>query len=183
MTDNFQFLKNKVKEIENWLAKEFSTIRTGRATPVLLDNVLVDLYGVKTPLKQVGAMGVENTRTLRLTLWDKSQTKNVEIALQAANLGVSISADQGVIRIIFPELTADKRKLLSKIAKEKIEQARISLRLERERVWNEIQAKERAGKIPEDEKFRLKNELQKIIDEANKNLEASGARKEAEIAE
>lgn len=182
MAYNFVALQNEIKEVEAWLARELSAIRTGRATPALLDNVMVESYGARLPLKQVGAIGVEDPRTLRLTLWDKSGMRSVESALQAANLGVSITADADSIRIIFPELTSEKRQILSKLTRDKVEQAKISLRQERERTWNEIQAKEKAGELSEDDKFRLKNDLQKIIDEAGKRLEDAGKRKEAEIA-
>jgi ribosome recycling factor len=181
MAYNFNLLKAEIKEIEEWLAREFSAIRTGRATPALLDGVSVESYGSRVSLKQVGAIGVEDPRTLRITLWDKSQMRGVESAVQAANLGVSITSDSVSLRIIFPELTADKRKILNKVANEKIEQARISLRQAREKTWNDIQAKEKSGEVSEDEKFRLKDELQKIIDSANQYLNEAGKRKQTEI--
>lgn len=181
MAYNFNGFKAEIKQVEEWLAREFSSIRTGRATPALLDGVQVEAYGAKMPLKQVGAIGVEDPRTLKISLWDKSQAGAVQTAIQVANLGVSVSADQDSLRIIFPELTADKRKLLSKLAHEKVEQARITLRQAREKTWNEIQAKEKSGEVSEDEKFRLKDELQKMVDEANKQLEEAAKRKQAEI--
>lgn len=181
MAYNFNAFQTEIKEIEDWLAREFSAIRTGRATPALLDGVQVESYGTRLPLKQVGAIGVEDSRTLRVTLWDKSQMRVVESALQAANLGVSISADAEALRLTFPELTADKRKILIKLANEKIEQAKISLRQAREKVWNDIQAREKDGAVTEDEKFRLKDELQKLVDGAGKKFEEAGKRKQTEI--
>lgn len=183
MAYNFNDFRNQIKEIESWINREFSSIRTGRATPALLDGVSVESYGARLPLKQVGAVGVEDPRTLKISLWDKSQTRAVESAIQAANLGVSVSTDPtGALRITFPDLTSDKRKILSKLAQDKIEQARITLRQEREKVWNDIQAKEKAGELTEDDRFRLKDELQKLVDEANKLFETAGERKQAEIA-
>lgn len=181
MAYNFNNLKTEIKEIDEWLAREFAAIRTGRATPALLDGVQVESYGAKVPLKQVGAIGVEDPRTLKITLWDKSQMRGVESGIQAANLGVSVTADATSIRVIFPELTADKRKILTKVANEKIEQARISLRQAREKTWNEIQTKEKGGEISEDERFRLKDELQKLVDEANRQFDEAGKRKQTEI--
>lgn len=165
------------------MAREFGSIRTGRATPALLDGVMVESYGAKMPLRQVGSIGVEDVRSLRVTLWDKEQVKAVEQAIQLANLGVSVSVDGPSIRVTFPELTADKRKLLIKLANEKAEEARISVRKEREKAWNDIQAQERDGTISEDEKFRLKDELQKLVDQTNEHIKASFERKEAEIAQ
>src|SRR6185369_4821137 len=118
MPYNFNAFKQKTKEIEEWLAREFTTIRTGRASPALLDSVQVESYGAKVPLRQVASISVEDPRTLKLTLWDKSQQKSVESAVTAANLGVSIGGDSSGVRIIFPELTADKRKVLLKLANE-----------------------------------------------------------------
>lgn len=181
MPYSFNQLKSKTKESNDWLAKEFASIRTGRATPALLDGVQVESYGARVPLKQVGAIAVEDPRTLRITLWDQSQVRGVESAIAQANLGVSLTTDGTSVRVIFPELTADKRKLLLKLANEKTEEAKISLRKEREKVWNEIQAKEKSKELSEDEKFRLKDELQKIMDEESKKLDALKLRKETEI--
>jgi ribosome recycling factor len=181
MAYNFNSFKTEIKEIDEWLAREFAAIRTGRATPALLDSVQVESYGARVPLKQVGAIGVEDHHTLRVTLWDKSQMRGVESGIQAANLGVSVTSDATSIRIIFPALTADKRKILNKLASDKVEQARISLRQAREKTWNEIQAKEKEGEISEDERFKLKDELQKLVDGANQQLEEAGKRKQTEI--
>ncbi len=181
MPYNFSPFKAKTKEIEEWLKREMAGIRTGRATPALLDGVTVESYGSRLPLKQLGAVNIEDVRSLRVTLWDKSQMKEVESAISSANLGVSVSSDQASLRIIFPELTADKRQILQKVAHEKIEEARISLRKEREKVWNDIQTKEQAGEIPEDEKFRGKNDLQKLVDEANQTFGDIAKRKADEI--
>ena len=181
MTYNFTAFKTRAKEIEGWLQKEMSSIRTGRATPALLDSVQVDSYGARMPLKQVGSINIEDARTLRVTLWDKTQVRAVESAIAASNLGVSAVGDGSSVRVSFPELTADKRKLLLKLSNDKVEEARVSLRKERERIWGDIQTKERAGELSEDDKFRSKEELQKLVDEENAQLEAAGQRKEEEI--
>lgn len=181
MAYNFSPLKNRVKEIEEWLVGEYSSIRTGRATPALLDSVDVDSYGSRTPLKHLGSITIEDPRTLRVTLWDKTQVKAAESAIASANLGVSAVADGMSIRVTFPELTAEKRKLLNKLAGEKLEEAKITLRKDREKTWNDIQAKEKEGEMSEDEKFRNKDELQKIIDEATAKFVAHNDKKEAEI--
>ncbi|MBI2099954.1 MAG: ribosome recycling factor [Candidatus Vogelbacteria bacterium] len=181
MPYNFSGLKLKAKETEEWLKKEFAAIRTGRATPALLDSVTAESYGARVALKTLGAINIEDVRSLRLTLWDKTQMKSVESAITAANLGVSVTADATSLRVIFPELTADKRKLLQKAAHDKTEEARVSLRQERERVWHDIQSKEKEGNLTEDEKFHFKDELQKIVDEGNKQLDEIAKRKEVEI--
>jgi len=175
-------LKGKITEIEDWLIKEFSGIRTGKATPVLLDNVLVDNYGAKTPIKFIASISVEDAKTLKVVPWEKSQVKGIETAIAQANLGLSTAPDQTGLRVIFPDLTDDRRKALLKIVGEKLEEARISLRKEREKFWNDIQEKEKSGEISEDEKFRLKDELQKFIDGGNFSFDEIVERKKKEIS-
>lgn len=182
MAYDFKQFKTRVLEVTDWLQKEMMSIRTGRATPTLLDSIQVESYGSRVPLKQVGSINVEDPRTLRVTLWDKEQVRGVESAIAASNLGVSAIADGNSVRVVFPELTTEKRTILLKLAKDKVEEARISLRKERERVWSDIQDQERTGQVSEDEKFRLKDELQKMIDAENKNLEEINKRKEGEIS-
>ena len=99
----------------------------------------------------------------------------------AANLGLSVATDDAGIRVIFPQLTTESRQTLVKVLKEKLEESRITVRKERERVWDDIQALEKEGKLPEDDKFRAKDELQKIITETNDRLEANFVKKEKEV--
>jgi ribosome recycling factor len=178
---NFSIFKTKLGEVEEWLGREYLGVRTGKAAPAVLDSVMVDSYGSKTPLKHVAAIGIEDARTIRVTPWDKSQLSAIQTAIDVANLGLSVSPDSTGLRVIFPALTEERRKMLIKLMGEKLEDARISVRKEREKVWAEIQAEEKAGKLSEDEKFKAKDELQKMIDEANKKLEDLASKKETEI--
>ena len=179
---NFSQFKDKTLSTTKWLNQEFSGLRTGRSTPALLDNVMVDSYGAKTPLTHVASISVEDARSLKITPWDKGQIKEIEKAIAAANLGVSTSPDSMGVRVIFPELTEDRRKSIIKLVKDKLEEARVAVRLEREKVWTDIQNKVKDSVLTEDDKFRLKDELQKLVDEANANLEAVAEKKEKEIA-
>jgi ribosome recycling factor len=181
MMYDFSPLKKKVKDTEEWLKKEQTQIRTGRATPSLLDGVMVEVYGSKTPLNQVGSLTIEDPRSLRLSIWDQSQIKNVEKAIMAANLGVSVGSDEKGVRVSFPELTSERRTSVVKIAKEKLEQARITLRKVRDEAWTEIQNREKEGGMSEDEKFRFKNDMEKIIQDAMKLFDELHDRKEKEI--
>jgi len=142
---------------------------------------MIDSYGTKLPLKHVATIGVEDARTLRVTPWDISALKNIETAISNSNLGCQPIADQQSIRIILPQLSEERRKSLLKFLSEKLEEAKISLRRERDEVWKDIQEKERKGEIPEDDKFRFKDELQKMVDEAGKELEEIAQRKKQEI--
>ncbi len=181
MAYDFSDFKKRLAEIIAWLSEEFLGIRIGRAAPSVLDGIMVDLYGAKTPLKHVAGISIENPRVLRVSPWDKSQVKAIEKAIGDANLGVSASSDEGGIRVFFPELTEDRRKMLTKLAKEKMEDARISVRKERDFLQNDINTKEKSGEISEDDKFRLKEEMQKLVDAANKSLDELLEKKEREI--
>ena len=123
------------------------------------------------PLKQVGDVSVEDARTLRITAWDASVIKDIERAIVAANLGVGTSADSSGLRVTFPELTSERREQLVRLAKGKLEEARTTVRMARDECWKDIQAKEEEGGMGEDEKFRLKEELQRIVDKANEDLQ------------
>lgn len=181
MAYNFSEFKTHLTEIEAWLTGEYGGIRTGKASPALLDSVMVDSYGSKLPIKHVAAISTEDALTLRITPWDKSQVKGIETAIASANIGVSTAPDSEGIRVIFPTLTEERRKMLIKLTNEKLEEARISMRKEREKSWNEVQEMERTGGIGEDVKFRLKEELQKIVDEGNNKFDTLAAKKREEI--
>lgn len=178
---DFTKFKTKSKEVEEWLKKEFSGIRTGRAAPALLDSVKVDSYGAIVPISQIGSVATEDARTIRITPWDTTQIKAVEKAIVAANLGVGVSVDDKGLRVTFPELTSERRLQIVKLAKEKFEQAKVSLRQHREDVLRDIQNREKEGGIGKDDVARYKNELQKFVDLGNKALEDQFAKKESEI--
>ncbi len=181
MAYNFSSLKADLVKVSERLAKEYSQIHTGRASPTLLDGVTIDSYGAQTPIKNVASVNIEDPKTLRVVPWDKMHNKEIEKAIIAANLGLSVAPDDQGLRVIFPQLTTETRLKLVKILKEKLEEARIALRKERDGVWNDIQDMERDGAMSEDDKFRGKDELQKYIDEANVGLEAQFSKKETEV--
>ncbi|MFA6095864.1 MAG: ribosome recycling factor [Candidatus Paceibacterota bacterium] len=181
MTYNFAALKKNIQATEEWLTKEFSSIRTGRANPSILDSVRVEAYGSDMPINQAAGITNEDPRTIRITPWDQSLVKAIEKSITVANLGVSVAVDDKGVRVSFPELTSERRVEIVKMAKEKYEQARIQLRKHREEVHTDIDKKEKDGEIGEDDKFRLKAEMQKLVDEANKKLLAAMDKKEKEI--
>lgn len=181
MTYDFKPLERKIGEISERLVRELGGVRTGRAAPAILDGVMVESYGTRMPLNQLATVSIEDARTLRVSPWDASQAKEVEKAITMANLGLSVGADERGVRVFFPELTSERRAALIKIAKEKVEEARTSVRAARDEVWSDIQTRERAGEIPEDDKFRFKDEMQKRVDAANARLDDALARKEKEI--
>ncbi len=181
MQYNFSNFKIELKKVEEFLSKEYQQLNVGRASPAILDGISVESYGAYVPLKNVASISIEDPKTLRIAPWDKSQVKDIEKAIVSANLGISVATDDAGIRVIFPQLTTETRVTLVKTLKEKLEEARITVRRERERIWDDVQTKEKEGKMPEDDKFRAKEELQKIIDEVNKNLETIFEKKEKEV--
>ena len=173
--------KKNLSAAEEWLKKELQQVRTGQASPSILDGVRVEVYGAPLALKEVASVLIEGARTLRVTPWDKAQVKDIEKAITLADLGVSVAVDDQGVRVNFPELTSDKRKDFAKTAKDKMEDAKKHVRGHRDQVVKDLQAKEKAGGYGKDEIFRLTKEVQKLVDEANKRLEDAYAKKEKEI--
>jgi ribosome recycling factor len=181
MSYNFSKLNERAKEVHDWLVKEFGSLRSGRAAPSVLDGVLVESYGSKMPIKHLAAIVLEDARTLRVSPFDASVSKEIEKAITLSSLGLSVSADEAGVRVHFPDLTSERRAALQKVAKEKLEAARINLRKVRDEALRDIEKKEKEGGMGEDEKFRLKKELDKIVEGENKKLQEMFGRKEREI--
>jgi ribosome recycling factor len=165
-----------------WLQKELASIRTGRATVTLLDSVFVEAYGSKMPLNQVASISQEDPKTLKLNPFDVNQSPEIEKALNEADLGVSVSNSSTGIRVIFPELTSERRELLIKQANKKLEEARISVRAKRDEMKKEIQNKKKDGQIGEDDEKRAEEDMQKKVDDTNAKLEEMFEAKEKEIS-
>ncbi len=183
MAYNFAPFKQKLKETEEWLKREFTSIRTGRATPAILDGVKVEAYDSQMTVTQVANISVEDPKTLRITPWDLSLTKAIEKGILLGDLGLSVSVDDKGLRATFPQLTSDRRSALIKVAKQKLEDAKVAIKVEREKILKDIEKQEKEGSLSEDDRFRLKTELQKIQDEATKVLEEGFNKKEKEIGE
>ncbi len=173
---------SRSKEIVTWLIGEFTGIRTGQAAPALLDSVKVESYGSRMPINQLGTVSVEDARTLRISIWDAGQVKAVETAIREADLGISLAVDSSGMRVIFPELTSERRVQLLKLAKQKHEEARVSVKTAREEAMKEIDKREKEGEISEDEKFGEKEQIQVAVEAANRKLDELLTAKEAEIA-
>src|ERR1700722_19589897 len=182
MQFDFKVLDGKAASAKEWLSKEFRNFRTGRANPAILDGISANAYGSMMPLKQLAQIGVEDARTLRVQPFDASTLKDIERSITAANLGVGTSSDGQIVRVSFPDLTGERRIELIKMAKAKLEEARTTIRVARDEAWKEIQEREREKKMTEDDKFSLKDELQKKVDKANEELESAFEDKEAEMS-
>ena len=179
--NNLVQFKEKLEGILQRLKSEIASLRTGRATPALVEDLEVDYYGSKTALKTVASISSPDARQLVIQPWDKNAMQPIEKAIQSSNLGLNPIAEKDIIRVAIPSLTEERRKELVKLLGRHVEDARIQVRKEREEALREIDRKEKSREISEDEKFRQKNEVQRIVDEANKKMEESARAKEKEI--
>jgi ribosome recycling factor len=183
MAYDFKRFDTRTKEIDTWLMREFMGIRTGRATPALLDLVSVEAYGSRMPINQVGSVSVEDPRTLRVSVWDTSLVREVEKGITTSDLGVSVVTDSSGLRVMFPTLTSERRVQLLKLAKAKLEEARVSIRGARDEAMKDVDAQQKSGEMSEDDRFSAKEELQRRVDTCNRTLESHYDQKEKEINE
>jgi ribosome recycling factor len=160
---------------------ELGKIRTGHATPSLVEDVPVNLSGQKMPLKQLAGISCPDRRQILIQPWEKSYVEPIEKALQASSFGSSPVVEGATIRVHLPQLSQEYRLQLAKVLNEKTEDVRKTIRKHREDAWQKIQDGAKQGKIREDDKFRAKDELQKLADEYIKKLEDALARKKQEI--
>lgn len=160
---------------------EISSLKTGRATPLLVENILVESYGAKMPLKQVASISVPEPKCILIEPWDKSIVKDIEKAIVNSNTGLNPKNEGQQLRIAISPLTEEDRKNLIKILRQKEEAARISIRGLRDKTKDNIQAMEKGKKISEDERFRLQKELDEFTGDYNEKIKDIGDNKETEI--
>ena len=162
---------------------EFTSVRTGRASPHLLDRVQVDYYGAQTPLKQLANIATPEARLLSITPYDKSSIKSIEKAILESDVGLTPSNDGQIIRLVIPELTEERRRELVKVLHRLAEEGRIGVRNVRRDVMHDLRELRESGESGQDEEHRAENELQKVTDEKIAELDAFLKGKEAEIME
>ena len=176
-----QDMNDKIAKTTEALKKEFSGLRTGRASVNLLDSIVVEAYGSVVPLNQVGNVSVPEPRMLSVSVWDKSLLKHVEKSIRDSGLGLNPVNDGVQIRIPLPPLSEERRVELTKIAGKFTETARVSVRNIRREVLDEIKKAQKASEISEDDEKNYGTQVQQIIDKAIENLDAILKEKEAEI--
>ncbi|KKS37455.1 MAG: Ribosome-recycling factor [Parcubacteria group bacterium GW2011_GWA2_42_14] len=174
-------LKEKLNKIIEHFKSEIAVLRTGRATPALVENLPVDYYGTKTPLKALASISTPDPRQILIQPWDKGALQPIEKAIQVSQLGLNPAVDGVYIRLNLPQLTEERRKDLIKLLGQKAEETKISVRKTREEALREVDEQEKKKEISEDEKFRKKSEAQKTVDEINKKIEEIVNGKEKEI--
>ena len=161
---NIKPFEDRMKKTISVLEEEFATIRVGRANPRVLDRLTVDYFGTETPLNQVGNVSVPEPRMLQIAPWDTSTLKGIEKAILASDLGITPTNDGKVIRLVFPELTEDRRKQLAKDTKKKGEDAKVSIRNIRRDANETFKKAEKKSEITEDDLKRLEKESQTLTD-------------------
>jgi len=168
--------EERMKKTVAVLEEEFATVRVGRANPRVLDRLTVDYFGTETPINQVGNISVPEPRMLQIAPWDASVIKSIEKAIQASDLGLNPTSDGKVIRLVFPELTEDRRKDLTKDVKKKGEDAKVAIRNIRRDANEALKKAEKAKEITEDDLKRLEKDTQTLTDkyvaELDKKVEA-----------
>ena len=163
--------KIRMEKAINNLEEEFNTIRVGRANPHVLDKITVDYYGTPTPLQQVGNISVPEPRVLMIQPWDSSLLKPIEKALNMSELGIHPTNDGKVIRLVFPELTEEKRKETSKDVKKKGEAAKVAIRNIRRDMMDALKKQKKDGELTEDDQKNLEEKLQKMTDDFIKQVD------------
>lgn len=180
MDARLQVYEDKMKKALDFLESDYGTIRAGRANPHVLDKIRVDYYGVPTPIQQVGNITIPEARIIQIAPWEKSLLKAIEKAILTSELGINPSNDGSVIRLVFPELTEDRRKELSKDVKKKAEEAKVAIRNIRRDGNDAFKKLVKAG-TPEDEAKSLEEKLQKMTDKYIKDVDAMMEVKTKEI--
>jgi ribosome recycling factor len=175
--------KPKMEKAMERLREEIAKLRTGRANPAMVENLNVDYYGAKTPLKQVASINIPEPRLIVIQPWDKGSLVYIEKAINEAQLGFNPVNDGQVVRIAIPSLNEERRTELVKTLGKFSEEAKVAVRKAREEAWDEIQDMVREGEMAEDDKFRGKDMLQKNVDEYNGKIEEIREKKEREMME
>ncbi|HSL93224.1 MAG TPA: ribosome recycling factor [Bacillota bacterium] len=181
--DILKDIEDRMKKSVAALHKELAGLRAGRATPALLDKILVEYYGVPTPLHQVSTISVPDPRTLMIQPWDKSVLKEIDRSIQKSDLGLMPNSDGSVIRLNIPTLTQERRLELVKVCKKKAEEGRVAVRNLRREGNEMIKMLEKDKEITEDDSKKGQDDMQKLTDKYIKEVDEVLAVKEAEIME
>ncbi len=181
-------MENIVKKMKEELAKsvehfenEIGTLSVGRATPLLIEDIMVDYYGTLTPIKQIASISIPDPRSILIMPWEKSLLKEIEKAINLAKLGFNPTNDGDKIRIAVPQPTEERRKDLVKHLNGLLEKGKVSIRNAREDAMKQIKKMEKDGLVSEDQRFRKQEEIQEMVNEYNNILEAGSGKKEKEI--
>lgn len=176
-------LRSSTDKTVEYFKSELANIRTGRAHAGLVSDILVDVYGSRTPLKQVANITVTDPKSIQIQPWDKGNMNQIEVALRESSLSLSVVNAGDVVHVNIPELTEERREEYKKLVKEKAEEAKVSIRNSRQQIWDETKKAKADGDVSEDEMYHRESEIQKVVDEKNKEVDSILATKEAELSE
>lgn len=174
--------ETKMKKTVEATHREFSTVRTGRASSAILDNIRVEYYGTQTPLKQMAAVTTPDARLVMVQPWDKNALADIEKAILKSDIGIAPTNDGKVIRLSIPPLTQERRAELDKILKKVAEDGHVSIRASRHAAIESVRKLEKDKVITEDEKFKAQDDIQKLTDKYIKEIDTALSAKEKEIA-
>ena len=181
MQEHLKLYEDKMEKSLDVLLDEYASIRAGRANPHVLDRIRVDYYGTPTPLQQVGNVSVPEARMIVIQPWEKNMLKEIEKAILVSDLGINPTNDGNVIRLVFPELTEERRKDLAKDVKKKGEGAKVAIRNIRRDAIDSIKKMEKAGDISEDDLKQGEEKIQKITDKMIEKVDKAIETKTKEI--
>ena len=173
--------KENFEKAIDFLKNDITGLRTGRASVAMVEDIIVEAYGAKQALKATASIILADSKTINIEPWDKALLADIEKAIRNSTLSVNPVNDGKLIRVILPDLTSERRVELSKILHQKVENARISIRKIREEVKDQIITSEKNKEIGEDERFKLQEDLDKIVKDYNDNIKEIGDKKEEEI--
>jgi ribosome recycling factor len=180
---DFKEIESKMQKCLEATRGEFASIRTGRASPALLDRLIVEAYGQPAPLKQVAGVSIPDSRTLLIMAWDKGVVSEIRKAIEKSDLGLTPNVDGTAIRLVIPPLNEERRRDLAKLVKKKGEDGRIAVRNVRHHAHDELKSELKSHAITEDENKRMQDTLQKLTDKYVKEIDGLVAAKEKEIME
>ncbi len=183
MEELYTEFQEKLKKTVAAMQREFATLRAGRATPALVENLEVEYYGTPTPLNQLAGISVPEPRLIVIQPWDKNSIKDVEKAILKSDLGLTPNNDGTVIRLTIPQLTEERRKELVKHIRKKAEEGRVAIRNLRREVNDKLKKMEKDGEVSEDMRYSSQEEIQKITDEYIEEVDKIVEAKEKEIME
>ena len=175
--------ESRMTKTEEILKTELAAVRAGRANAAVLDQITVDYYGVATPIQQLATISVPDPRSLMIQPWDASVLKGIEKAILSSDLGINPQNDGRVIRLVFPQLTEERRKELAKQVKKYGEESKVAIRNIRRDAIEKFKKQQKASEITEDDYKNVEKDIQKLTDDAIKNIDAIVDKKEKELFE
>ncbi len=181
MEEKLQPFETKMGKSYDALLRDFGAIRAGRANPHVLDRIRVDYYGTPTPLQQVGNISVPDPRVIQIQPWEKKMIREIEKAIQVSDIGINPTNDGSVIRLVFPELTEERRKALSKDVKKKGDEARVAVRNIRRDANDTFKKMNKNNELTEDDQKNLETKIQKLTDKYIAEIDKAVEEKTKEI--